>query len=71
MAVSEGRGSEGRGSEGRGVVRSGVRDLLRGLPVFSGVLPEFDPGAAPEDPAELFLEWFSGRSRPGCPSRTR
>ncbi|WP_130394183.1 pyridoxine/pyridoxamine 5'-phosphate oxidase [Nocardiopsis dassonvillei] len=46
-------------SEERSAVRSGVRDLLRGLPVFSGVLPGFDPGAAPEDPAELFLEWFS------------
>ncbi|WP_083922335.1 pyridoxine/pyridoxamine 5'-phosphate oxidase [Nocardiopsis halotolerans] len=40
-------------------VRDGVRDLLRGLPVFAGELPDFDPGAAPGDPAELFLEWFT------------
>lgn len=47
--------------------REGVRDLLRGLPVFAGELPGFDPGSAPDDPAELFLEWFTTTVRGGVP----
>ena len=35
-----------------------LRDKLRSLPVFEGELPEFDPAAAPEEPAELFLQWL-------------
>ncbi|MCB5282071.1 MULTISPECIES: pyridoxamine 5'-phosphate oxidase family protein [unclassified Arthrobacter] len=34
------------------------RQLLRGLPDFPDVLPEFDPAQAPADPAELFRQWF-------------
>lgn len=45
----------------------GIRDLLRGLPVFAGELPGFDPSVAPEDPAELFLEWFTLALRDGVP----
>ncbi|GAA1439696.1 pyridoxal 5'-phosphate synthase [Nocardiopsis tropica] len=45
----------------------GIRDLLRGLPVFAGPLPGFDPAAAPDDPAELFLEWFTAALREGVP----
>jgi len=48
-------------------VRDGVRDLLRGLPVFAGPLPGFDPASAPEDPAELFLAWFCEALRDGVP----
>ncbi|MDE3723815.1 pyridoxal 5'-phosphate synthase [Nocardiopsis sp. N85] len=46
-----------------------IRDLLRGLPVFAGDLPEFDPSTAPDDPIALFVAWFeeavtSGVSEP-------
>jgi pyridoxamine 5'-phosphate oxidase len=37
-----------------------VRELLRELPVLKGDPPLFDPGAAPDDPVELFVEWLSG-----------
>jgi pyridoxamine 5'-phosphate oxidase len=35
-----------------------MRELLRGLEVFAGELPGFDPGAAPDDPVELFTDWL-------------
>lgn len=35
-----------------------LRQLLRGLEVFAGELPTFDPSAAPGSPAELFTEWL-------------
>jgi pyridoxamine 5'-phosphate oxidase len=35
-----------------------LREKLRGLPVFDTGAPEFDPGDAPEQPAELFLQWL-------------
>ena len=35
-----------------------IRDYLRGLPVFAGDLPTFDPAQAPERPAELFVAWL-------------
>ncbi|MEU0491677.1 pyridoxal 5'-phosphate synthase [Nocardiopsis sp. NPDC006139] len=35
-----------------------VRELLRGLPVFAGDLPAFDPSTAPDDPIALFTAWF-------------
>ena len=35
-----------------------LRDRLRGLSVFEGELPGFDPAAAPEEPLPLFLEWL-------------
>lgn len=37
----------------------GMRDMLRGLPVFAGPLGSFDPATAPEDPLVLFREWFA------------
>jgi pyridoxamine 5'-phosphate oxidase len=36
-----------------------IRDYLRGLPVFAGDLPAFDPSAAPDRPDELFVTWLS------------
>ncbi|MEU0538303.1 pyridoxal 5'-phosphate synthase [Nocardia sp. NPDC005978] len=38
--------------------QTGVRQLLRGLPVLKGEAPQFDTSAAPDDPAELFVEWL-------------
>ena len=35
-----------------------LRDRLRALPVFPGVLPRFDTDAAPAEPLELFKEWL-------------
>ncbi len=52
-------------SEQRGPARGGIRDLLRGLPVFAGELPDFDPASAPEDPLELFPEWLAQAVRAG------
>lgn len=37
----------------------GMRDMLRGLPVFAGPLGSFYPETAPEDPLGLFREWFA------------
>ncbi|WP_371673359.1 pyridoxal 5'-phosphate synthase [Streptomyces sp. NBC_00289] len=37
-----------------------LRLLLRGLEVFAGELPAFDPSAAPDTPSELFTEWLLG-----------
>lgn len=39
--------------------QGGMRHLLRGLPVFAGPLGSFDPATAPEDPLDLFREWFA------------
>ncbi|MFG2875434.1 pyridoxal 5'-phosphate synthase [Streptomyces sp. NPDC048337] len=36
----------------------GTRQWLRGLEVFAGPLPEFDPAAAPAEPVRLFLSWL-------------
>jgi pyridoxamine 5'-phosphate oxidase len=38
---------------------SATRRLLRGLPVFGGDLPEFDPDAAPDRPEDLFVQWLT------------
>lgn len=35
-----------------------IRETLRGLEVLSGPFPDFDPGSAPRDPRDLFLEWL-------------
>ncbi|MGW4802873.1 pyridoxine/pyridoxamine 5'-phosphate oxidase [Kitasatospora sp. NPDC004272] len=35
-----------------------IRQYLRGLAVFAGELPEFDPDAAPERPETLFVDWL-------------
>ncbi len=42
-----------------------LRQLLRGIEVFAGELPRFDPAAAPDDPVELFTEWLLGAIRAG------
>ena len=34
------------------------RELLRSQQVFPAGMPEFDPGAAPDDPVTLFLRWL-------------
>ncbi len=44
-----------------------IRALLRGLPVFAGELPDFDPSTAPDDPVELFTRWLIGAVRAGVP----
>lgn len=36
-----------------------LRRMLRALPDFAPDLPTFDPGLAPEDPAELFRSWLA------------
>jgi pyridoxamine 5'-phosphate oxidase len=36
-----------------------VRQYLRGLPVFAGDLPGFDPTGAPERPEALFATWLT------------
>ncbi|MFD8984792.1 pyridoxal 5'-phosphate synthase [Streptomyces sp. NPDC059564] len=36
----------------------GTRQWLRGLEVFAGPLPRFDPSGAPEDPVRLFVSWL-------------
>ncbi|MEU1408888.1 pyridoxal 5'-phosphate synthase [Streptomyces sp. NPDC005728] len=36
-----------------------VRAWLRGIEVFAGPLPEFEPERAPADPVRLFLSWLS------------
>ena len=43
------------------------RQLLRALPDFPEVLPDFDPAAAPADPAELFLLWLDEALAAGVP----
>ena len=43
------------------------RQLLRALPDFPEVLPDFEPAAAPADPAELFRLWFDQALAAGVP----
>ena len=43
------------------------RQLLRALPDFPEVLPDFDPAAAPADPAELFRLWLDEALAAGVP----
>jgi pyridoxamine 5'-phosphate oxidase len=42
-----------------------LRRLLRGLEVFAGELPGFDPSTAPGTPSELFTEWLLGAVEAG------
>jgi pyridoxamine 5'-phosphate oxidase len=35
-----------------------MRDFLRSLPVFAGVIRDFDTAALPDDPAGLFTRWL-------------
>lgn len=44
-----------------------LRQLLRGLTVFGGELPTFDPVATPDDPVELFTAWLLGAIRAQVP----
>jgi pyridoxamine 5'-phosphate oxidase len=44
-----------------------VRAWLRGLQVFAGPLPEFDPDNTPADPVELFLDWLRAAVAAGVP----
>ncbi|WP_407554352.1 pyridoxal 5'-phosphate synthase [Streptomyces sp. Pv4-95] len=44
-----------------------VRQLLRGLTVFGGELPTFDPSDTPDDPVELFTAWLLGAIRAQVP----
>lgn len=44
---------------------SDLRELLRGLDVFSGDLPDFDIDALPADPRELFIDWLLDAVRAG------
>ena len=43
------------------------RRLLRALPDFPELLPDFDPDAAPKDPAELFRQWLGEALAAGVP----
>lgn len=36
-----------------------MRELLRSLPVFAGVMRDFDVDTVPDEPAELFARWLS------------
>ncbi|WP_338693329.1 pyridoxal 5'-phosphate synthase [Streptomyces sp. Q6] len=44
-----------------------LRRLLRGIEVFAGELPTFDPVATPATPAELFADWLVGALDAGVP----
>lgn len=44
---------------------SDLRELLRGIEVFSGELPDFDLTELPADPHELFIEWLLTAVRDG------
>lgn len=44
-----------------------MRHLLRSLPALSGTAPQFDPGAAPDDPLDLFASWFTTAVDRGVP----
>jgi pyridoxamine 5'-phosphate oxidase len=43
-----------------------ARELLRTLKVFDGALKPFDTAAAPQDPMQLFNEWFRGAVQEGA-----
>ncbi|MGO4805827.1 pyridoxal 5'-phosphate synthase [Arthrobacter sp. 2MCAF15] len=43
------------------------RKMLRALPDFPEVLPDFDPAGAPADPAELFRLWLGEALAAGVP----
>lgn len=44
-----------------------MRHELRSLPALTGHAPEFDPGAVPSDPYELFADWFAHARDAGVP----
>ncbi|MFJ9623946.1 pyridoxal 5'-phosphate synthase [Streptomyces sp. NPDC101181] len=43
----------------------GLRQLLRGIEVFDGELPSFDPKDAPDSPVDLFTQWLLHALRSG------
>ncbi|MCK7626280.1 pyridoxal 5'-phosphate synthase [Streptomyces sp. RS10V-4] len=43
------------------------RDLLRGLRVWTGELPSFDPAQAPAEPLPLFRQWLREAAEAGVP----
>ncbi|GAA4287434.1 pyridoxine/pyridoxamine 5'-phosphate oxidase [Georgenia daeguensis] len=45
-----------------------LRARLRALPTFPEDLPALDPGAAPDDPAMLFLRWLGDAAADGTPA---
>jgi pyridoxamine 5'-phosphate oxidase len=44
-----------------------VREFLRSLPVFAGVIRDFDTDSLPDDPAELFSSWLREAVEAGVP----
>lgn len=44
-----------------------MRDLLRSLPVFSGVMRDFAAAVAPEQPVVLFSQWLRDAVEDGVP----
>ncbi|MFI0896111.1 pyridoxal 5'-phosphate synthase [Streptomyces sp. NPDC020983] len=44
---------------------SDLREVLRGLDVFAGELPDVDVGGLPSEPRELFVEWLLAAVRAG------
>jgi pyridoxamine 5'-phosphate oxidase len=44
-----------------------LHDLLRGLRVWEGELPDFDPEQAPAEPLPLFCRWLREAARDGVP----
>lgn len=47
--------------------RRRVREFLRSLPVFAGVMLEFDTTALPDEPAKLFQQWLREAVDEGVP----
>ncbi|MER5969720.1 pyridoxal 5'-phosphate synthase [Streptomyces sp. NPDC002055] len=47
---------------------SDLRELLRGLEVFTGDPPRFDPGSAPGSPDGLFSQWLLGAVEAAVPA---
>jgi pyridoxamine 5'-phosphate oxidase len=44
-----------------------VRDFLRSLPVFVGVIPDFETDSLPDSPVELFSRWLREAVEAGVP----
>ena len=44
-----------------------MRELLRSLPALSGRPPRFDPQDAPDEPLDLFAQWFTAAVEHGVP----
>ena len=44
-----------------------MRELLRSLPALTGEAPPFDPAEVPDDPLDLFVQWFTTAVEHGVP----